>query len=104
MFKTSLKTLIFSAFTVGFVPTAWAQDVQIPFDGFMTDGANEPIDGTLDVEVRIYDAAADGNELFYELHTGVLVDGGFFFINIGSTEAFDARVFEPTDASLLGNN
>src|SRR5689334_20023090 len=57
---------------LGFAAPAWAQQKSVPFEGFMTDVNDMPVDGSSDLVVRIYDVAEGGTPLFEETHTGVL--------------------------------
>ncbi|MEQ9500038.1 MAG: hypothetical protein RIT81_24400 [Deltaproteobacteria bacterium] len=72
--------------------TAVAQ-VTLPFEGFITDEAQMPIDTPVDIVVRLYDVENGGTPLFEETHTGVMPLGGYFYFTIGEVQALDASIF-----------
>ena len=67
--------------------SASAQDIVLPYEGFLTDANGIPISDVLDVRARIYDASTSGEILHEERFVDVLFSGGFFQIRIGSLNA-----------------
>jgi len=64
------------------------------YQGVLRDAAGEPINGTRDMVLRIYDAPAGGNEILVDEHlavgTGAVpVSGGLFNVNIGGGTVLD---------------
>ncbi|MCA9553234.1 MAG: hypothetical protein KC933_24575, partial [Myxococcales bacterium] len=102
--KANLRTTLLLLAALAAPRVGWAQDIRIPFEGFMTDDQDLPVEGPLDLEIRIYDAEEGGTELFQERHEGVVVSGGYFFLQIGATNALPPNVFEVQDATLLSDN
>ena len=76
------------------LPSLATAQVELPFEGFLTDGADLPINGTIDVEVRVYEGAEGGTPLFEEVHTGVIAVGGFVYVRVGSVTPFPATIFQ----------
>jgi hypothetical protein len=78
------------------VPTA------IAFQGFLADSGGTPLDGTVDLDIALYDAPAGGNRVWPvaapEAHAGVPVHDGVFQIAIGG---IDPLVPDDFDGSPL---
>lgn len=83
---------------------AGAQTLEVPFEGLMTDATGGLFDGSVDIEVRIYDMPQGGNEVFFELHSGVPVDQGLFSLPLGSIQPFPQNLFGETDPTLLSDD
>ena len=58
----------------------------INFQGVLTDTSDDPIEGSFDITFRMYDAVLDGNMIWEELHSSVLVTKGLFNVILGSVE------------------
>ena len=84
--------------------TASAQDVHIPVEGFVTDETELPVNGPIDVTVRVYDAADGGAVLFEERHPRVFVDRGFFYLAVGSEAHLEPRLFDEVVPNAAGPN
>lgn len=80
---------------------AVAQDVRLPYEGFLTDGDELPVSGMIDLEVRLYDREVDGTALFEERHA-VLVVGGYFALDIGQSTPLPATLFDGAPTLYLG--
>jgi len=63
------------------------------YQGYLTDTLQIPIDDTLDMIFRIYDASTGGNELWNETQTGVIIERGVFSVILGSVNAIPDSVF-----------
>ena len=56
------------------------------------DGA--PANGNFDFTLALFDAAAGGDKVWEETHTGVTVEDGIAFLSMGSLTTLDATVFD----------
>ncbi|MCP4001494.1 MAG: hypothetical protein GY727_11350, partial [Gammaproteobacteria bacterium] len=69
----------------------------ISYQGVLTDSGGVPVTGPVSIEVRIFDAAISGTQLYSESHASVTVDEGVFTVALGSgatpTGTFDAATF-----------
>lgn len=66
----------------------------IAFQGFLTDSAGTPVEGSVNLDVALYDVYAAGTPLWGpESHLGVTVDQGVFQIALGCSTAFPAGLF-----------
>jgi microcystin-dependent protein len=61
----------------------------IPFQGRVTDGAGQPLEGVFRVTFTIYDEPTGGNDLFAETHENVSVIGGQINVLLGSLVSLD---------------
>ncbi|MDD5305832.1 MAG: hypothetical protein PHU25_00790 [Deltaproteobacteria bacterium] len=76
----------------------------LPVQGVLTDPDGIAINGAVDMRFAIYDAATDGNELWFEARTGasqVNVDNGFFTVYLGEVTALDSLVLIAADELWL---
>jgi hypothetical protein len=67
----------------------------INYQGKLTDKEGNPLDGAFDITFRLYDAAAGGQLLWEEAHTGQPVQKGIFSILLGSIKPLNL-VFDKT--------
>ena len=74
---------------------ASAQEVVLPYEGFVTEQNGVALDGPTTIRIRIYDSAQGGTALHDEQFAGVLVSGGYFHVEIGSQATLDMTLFEP---------
>ena len=84
---------------------ASAQDtagLTIHFSGYLTDLSNNPVNGFVNVQVRILDQPMAGNELFFEQHQQVEVNDGALELDIGSVADLGPEVFKVEDGKLTG--
>ncbi len=67
--------------------------IYIPVQGRLTDASGNPLDGTYDVEFRIYDVSYAGTAICGDLNNSVDVHNGLFtaYIYIAGCDAFDGR-------------
>ncbi len=61
----------------------------IPFQGRVTDGAGQPLEGVFRVTFAIYDEATGGTALYVEQHTDVSIIGGQVNVLLGSIVSLD---------------
>jgi hypothetical protein len=63
------------------------------YQGYLTDTLGVPIDDTLDMTLKIYDASSTGNELWSETQTNVPIVRGVFSVILGESTAIPDSVF-----------
>jgi hypothetical protein len=79
---------------------AAAVPARVPVQGYLTDANGDPIDGTTQIEVRIYDVSSGGAAWFTESHA-VDVDRGELTVYLGSVQNLDLSGFAG-GAAFLG--
>src|SRR5690348_13130729 len=65
----------------------------ISYQGFLKDNAGNPINNTETLTFSLFSAATGGSALWTEAHTGVVVAGGIFSVQLGSVTAFPQDLF-----------
>jgi len=115
MRKTNLATsliilnLILIASLIFLSTSQWvkAQSTQLPsvpqlisYQGFLTDDAGQPIDGSRDIVFRIYALAYDSIVLWEETHAGVQVSAGDFAVHLGEFTPFPEGLFNTPERWL----
>jgi hypothetical protein len=70
------------------------------YQGYLTDTVCIPVDDSLDMTFKIFDAASGGNELWSETQTKVPVERGVFSVLLGETTQIPDSVFESADRWL----
>ena len=63
------------------------------YQGYLTDTLGSPIDDTLDMTFKIFDAATLGNEWWSETQTNVPIERGVFSVILGSGTPIPDTVF-----------
>lgn len=98
--KLVALTLMIALAILGLSSTASAEvPDHYPLQGYLTDDAGEPIDGEVDLRLRLYDNAE--NVVFQELQA-IDVTNGQFTANLGAQEVLDAELFAQYPALELG--
>ncbi len=69
------------------VPGATTFTARVSVDGV-------PANGNFDFTLALFDAAAGGDKVWEENHTGVTVEDGLAFLSMGSLTTLDATVFD----------
>ena len=95
------RARILLAFVLAMFPvlvSAAAPD-QMRFQGYLTDEAGTPLNGSYPMAFSLYDKAAMGNLVWTE-NAGVEVTQGFFSAVLGGTNPLDANVFTGSDLWL----
>ncbi|MEQ8979198.1 MAG: hypothetical protein RL846_14790, partial [Deltaproteobacteria bacterium] len=92
--KKSISTLL----SLALLAPATALAVELPFEAFVTQTDETPVNGMFDVELRIYDEA--GTVLFEETQTTMIMDG-FLFLNVGASTELDPAVFSMAMGELF---
>ncbi len=67
---------------------------RINYQGYLTDNAGNPINQSLSMTFRIFDAASGGNQLWSETQT-VSVENGLFNVILGEVNAISPDIFTP---------
>ena len=115
MRKISFKsiTISFALCTVlfAFIFHAQADDISIHnsrlvpkllnYQGYLTDTFDIPIDDTLDMTFKVFDAASSGNELWSETQTNVPIERGVFSVILGETTPIPDSVFADFTSTWL---
>ena len=78
-----------------------AAPAYIPVQGFLTDSAVTPLEGSHDISLTLYDADVGGVTLFAETQT-VLVEGGLAVIYLGSESTLNLATFRDNGTVYLG--
>jgi hypothetical protein len=73
---------------------------QVNYQARLLDSYGRRVNGTVDLTFKIYDAATDGNLLWSETHTGVVVQDGVYSVVLGSQTAIPASVFSQNNTYL----
>jgi len=53
------------------------------YQGYLTDSGGNPVDGSVNMTLKVYDVASGGSPLWTETHTGVNVNDGVFNLIVG---------------------
>jgi hypothetical protein len=95
-------SIVASAVALALVPgVVFAEDPTLPFEGFLTGADDTPVEGMVELEIRIYDVEVDGTPVFEERQT-TLVAGGFFQLEIGASVPLPASLFLGEGKRYLG--
>ncbi len=73
----------------------------IAFQGYLEDGAGNPINDTVNLTFTVYDASTSGNSKWTETQYSVEILGGLFGVTLGSSTAVPDTVFND-DGRWLG--
>jgi len=69
---------------------AWAAPPYVSYQGQLLDQATgDPLNGTFDMEFRVYDAASGGTYLWSQTHTDVYIKDGVFNVTLGPVNPDD---------------
>jgi len=73
-------------FLLGVLPLQGAAQVpgQVDFQGLLLDTAGDPVNGLVDLDFALFDAATGGTALWSELHADVSVVDGVYDVTLGS--------------------
>ena len=97
MLKKSLLTLLLIVLTTSVI---YGQVPQlINYQAILTDADDNPINGVRPIQFKIYDAAAEGTELWTETQTVTIIDG-MFSVLLGSMTPIPYSVFSGEDRFL----
>jgi len=83
------RTIIIAAIIFAVVAFAAPVENVISFQGKLVE-AGVPVDGTRNIEFKLYDVETGGTALWTENHLGVTVAGGLFNVELGGASTFDA--------------
>ncbi|HMB93967.1 MAG TPA: hypothetical protein VKP65_24165, partial [Rhodothermales bacterium] len=77
------------------VNTAQAQvPGTIAYQGYLTDTSGDPLDGTVNLAFRLYDAPTGGTAAWAESQLNVPVSDGVFSVQLGRVESLSGVAFE----------
>jgi len=71
------------------------------YQGYLTDTLGIPIDDTLDVTFKVFDAVSSGNELWSEMQTNVPIERGVFSVMLGGITPIPDSVFADFTSTWL---
>lgn len=80
------------------LPALPAGAVELPFEAFLTDLDEVPVSGSVELELRIYDAM--GTLLYEEFQTTV-ASRGFIYLNVGAAGELQPSVFSSATSELF---
>ncbi len=66
---------------------------QINYQGRLTDGTGDPVDGSHSITFKIYSSSAGGTALWTETHSSIPVSNGLFNVVLGSVTTLGKAVF-----------
>ncbi len=84
--RTLLRGLLVTALALCALPlSAQAQPVpeMLPYNGFLADSNGQPVDGTVNLTVRIYETSDSPNPVWQETLQNLPVDAGSFRLDLG---------------------
>lgn len=67
------------------------------YQGYLTNESGEPLNDTLSMTFAIYDDSTDGNVIWTEIQTDVVIDNGLFTVLLGSVNPVVDTVFADTE-------
>jgi len=75
----------------------------LPVQGYLTDSAGTPLEGTHTITASVFDKSFAGTMLFSETTSGVMVEKGAFVLYVGAvgSPVFDLALFATHDALWL---
>src|SRR3990172_8144431 len=73
----------------------------INFQGYLTDPLGAPVNSTLSITFRIFDAATNGNLLWSETQPSVAVTTGVFNVVLGTGMTFPGNLFDNSNQLYL---
>jgi hypothetical protein len=93
------KTAILLVISLLMAATVFAAPNLINYQGVLTDGAGNPVDGLVSFEFRLFDADIAGTQLWSETQN-VSVLNGAYNVLLGSSTAFPADLFDGRNLEL----
>ncbi len=75
----------------------WAEiPHMINYQGMLTSDTGDPLNGSYDLNFKIYGSESGNDSLWYEYHSGVTVTDGLFNVILGGTNPIPASLFDDT--------
>lgn len=74
----------------------------IPYQGYLADTDNKPLDGPYDMTFRLYQRASGGNALWTEQWNGITVEDGLFNVTLGSVTNISRQIIMGNQTLYLG--
>jgi hypothetical protein len=95
-----MKKLLIGAVIGAFMLVAsvcWAEiPHMINYQGMLTSDSGDPLNGSYDLNFKIYGSEAGNDSLWWEYHSGVTVTEGLFNVILGGTNPIPASLFDDT--------
>lgn len=82
--------------------TTPSSKTSVNYQGYLTDAAGNPVNDSLDMVFRLYDAETEGTALWSETQFGVPVVDGLFSVLLGSVNPLSQPVFDLNPDLWLG--
>ena len=100
--KYSIRMLSILLFIVAGTPQVPAVPSLINYQGVLTDGEGQPLNGTYSITFTIYDAVTGGNQLWTETHDNVEVKEGVFNVQLGgaTVDGVPVEIFDRSEVWL----
>lgn len=68
----------------------------VNYQGMLTSDTGDPLNGTFDLNFKIYGSESGNDSLWWEYHSGVTVTDGLFNVILGSTNPIPSSTFDDT--------
>ena len=86
--------LVLLALVLPTTPGVQAQTLDgFTYQGYLLNGDGNPVDGTVNLALRLYETTSGGDVLWSETQTDVVVSEGIFSVRVGSVASLDAVLF-----------
>ncbi len=99
----SINTIFFWAVLIvtGFyTPTTAATPPLVAYQGLLSDSTGNPLNATVNVTFRIWDAQTDGSVVWNEIHPSLSIFNGKLSVLLGTFTQLDEAAFSSTDRFL----
>jgi hypothetical protein len=94
--KKLLVGVVIGAFLLA-ASVCWAEiPHMINYQGMLTSDAGDPLNGSYDLNFKIYGSESGDDSLWWEYHSGVTVTEGLFNVILGGTNPIPASIFDDT--------
>jgi len=95
-----MKKLLVGAVIGAFILISSPSRAEIPhmvnYQGMLTSDAGDPLNGSYDLNFKIYGSESGNDSLWWEYHSGVTVTDGLFNVILGGTNPIQASLFDDT--------
>jgi hypothetical protein len=87
---------------LGFLSPTGSSTTTISYQGRLADSGGTPVNDTVGMTFRIYNAATGGSPLWTETYPAVQISDGLFHVLLGSTTPLPQSLFSDNDTLYLG--
>jgi hypothetical protein len=87
---------------LGFLSPTSSSTTTISYQGRLADSGGTPVNDTVGMTFRIYNAATGGSPLWTETYPAVQISDGLFHVLLGSTTPLPQSLFSDNDTLYLG--